>query len=434
MKKLLVVVVILGAIFGLSPYFIGQQAEQKIRDIYGQMNTTPEFVFEVTEYNRGWFSSTATIELKLDMGQIDPTMTDQMVFKMHNELEHGPILTTTSGMELGLGDFNTTLELPEFITKELPELNDALKDIFVIKSRMYFDGGSSGVSTMKAFDFTKEGVTIDVKEANMTASTTSDGKMVVDGTWGGMSVSDSNTFGVTLGKTDFDFDLKAIDGNIYDINAIYTGDSSISMDEFRLSGAEIPGNVALTAITATSSTTMDNDLMALDLNMGIGKIDAMGLSFSDFVFDQMFANLDVPSLRKLNELNRSINEQNLETKMEELKDVGLAMLAKKPEYMIKKLGVTTAQGEISSEATVKINEEKFDINNPDSILLAIEADGSGYIPEPFLNAMGMGPMVAPFVEQGYLKKDGDNLVFEMSFKNGMPTLFGKPIPMGPPAQ
>ena len=43
--------------------------------------------------------------------------------------------------------------------------------------------------------------------------------------------------------------------------------------------------------------------------------------------------------------------------------------------------------------------------------------------------MGVGPMVQGYIDAGFVKRDGDNLTFELQMKSGQVTLSGQPLPM-----
>jgi uncharacterized protein YdgA (DUF945 family) len=163
--------------------------------------------------------------------------------------------------------------------------------------------------------------------------------------------------------------------------------------------------------------------------MGADEVNLMGQAYTDLIFDQSFENLDVALIEQMNQLGQQ-TQQVSDADLQKLQDLGMQLLAKKPVWKVRKLGITTPQGPIRSEMTIRLNEQMVDMTNPMALPSAIVVDASGYIPEAFINAMGVGPMVQPFVEQGMLQREGDNLVFEINFEQGALSLFGKPMPMG----
>ena len=201
MKKIIIILaVVLAATFGIAPNFIGQRAETEIKNIYAQMGTAPEFSVEVTEYNRGWFSSSAVIELSLNLAEIDPTLEENFTFTLKNTMKHGPVLTEVGGFGLGLIDINATMEFPEMITNEMPEFNDSFNELLSLKSRMFFDGSSYSITELKEFEFSDEGVNITLNPARFTGTASQDGMMTAEGSWDGLSISDNGTFGFTMGE------------------------------------------------------------------------------------------------------------------------------------------------------------------------------------------------------------------------------------------
>ncbi len=433
MKKLLIAIVIIIAIsFAVAPNFIGQRAETEFKQLYSQIESTGDFTISVTEYQRGWFSSTAVVQLELNMARFDPTTTESLVFKMHNDISHGPVLRDTREMELGLLDIDSSVEFPEALLQEMPDFNESFNDLVTIKNRMYFDGTMFGLFELQEFKFSDPDVNLTISPAKFEATTSTAGNILTTGFWDGMSVSDNGTFGITMGKMGFDFDLTSISGNIYDPMAIYSGTTAMTIAEVRVTGQELPGMVKLENITLGSLSVAENDVMNINIDMGIAAIDAVGLNFTDFVLNQSFDSMHTASIQQMNAMfNNDAVMQNIEQHMDELTQITMTMLANNPVYKIRELGVMTAQGAISSEMTASLDETLVDVTNPESIALAAIVDASGYVPVAFLTSMGVMPMVQPFVDQGYITSDGENLNFEFSFKQGQMTLSGKPFPMAP---
>ena len=323
------------------------------------------------------------------------------------------------------------MEFPELITNEMPEFNESFNNLFSLKSRMYFDGGSYNETKLKQFNFSEQSINISINPARFVGTTSADGKVTAKGSWDGMSISDSGTFGFTMGEMALDFDLNAMDGNIYDPSAIYLGEGMLSLAQIRMTGQELPGVVELNDITVKSTSDANDGLLFGDLDLNVADINAMGLNFTNFVMNQTFKNLDIESLKKINQLNRSLTEQNMEAQLNELGQVAMGMLAKKPVYHVRELGVMSAQGEIGSAMTFTLDESLIDTSKPETVVNALQIDGSGYLPEAFLTAMGLMPMAQGFVDAGYLKRDADNLTFDFTMANGQMKVSGLPLPLGP---
>ena len=106
-----VIVVGVAAVLLLAaPFGLGLLAESNLRGQLEQMEEYPVFSFEITEYERGWFSSNATVEVSpgsMYQGMIasDPMMQsifDQIRAPFLVELAHGPILTLNG---FGIGSY-----------------------------------------------------------------------------------------------------------------------------------------------------------------------------------------------------------------------------------------------------------------------------------------------------------------------------------------
>ena len=430
MKKIIIIlVVVLAVMLGIAPNFIGQQAESKFKELYAEMANTPGLSFEVLDYERTWFNSTASVKLNVNLADFDPTMDDVLTFTINSTMKHGPILTEVGGLGLGLMDIDSEVEFPAFMTDQFPDLNDRFNELLSLQSRLTLGGDTHSISELKEFNFSEEGVNISVNPARFVSTASTDGEVTLEGSWDGLSISDGGTFGITLGEIEMDLDMESMDGNLYDPTAIFLGEGSLGMAEMRITGQEIPGVVELKGIMISSESDAKDDMLFGNVDMGIAELNAMGMNFTDIIMNQSFSNLDVESLKKINELNYKMTDQNMDMVLSQMGEIGLAMLDKKPVYSIRELGMTTAQGKMSSEMTFTVDENLIDVNNLMTIAQAMEIDGSGYVPEAFLNSMGVGPMVQGYIDAGFVKRDGDNLTFELQMKSGQVTLSGQPLPM-----
>jgi uncharacterized protein YdgA (DUF945 family) len=427
MKKSYLVVLLVVVIIAISPFIIGQQAETEFRNLYQEMDTSPEFRVEITEYNRNWFNASAKVVISLDLADVDPN--ENMEIVINHELQHGPILSQSKVLGIGLMDIATRLEFPAFMKEDFPDIDQVVNDTLDIQTRMAFDGSLDNIVNLKEFQFSDEGAQVTVKAGSLEALASKDGLLKGMGRWDGMSVSDNQTFGVTLGASTTDFDLQAIGENLYQAGTMYTGTTNFGMDEIRISANDIPGNIQVTGINMYTNSQVNDNLLSVQWDMGADEVNLMGQAYTDLIFDQSFENLDVALIEQMNQLGQQ-TQQVSDADLQKLQDLGMQLLAKKPVWKVRKLGITTPQGPIRSEMTIRLNEQMVDMTNPMALPSAIVVDASGYIPEAFINAMGVGPMVQPFVEQGMLQREGDNLVFEINFEQGALSLFGKPMPMG----
>ncbi|NNJ72902.1 MAG: DUF945 family protein, partial [Enterobacterales bacterium] len=208
---------------------------------------------------------------------------------------------------------------------------------------------------------------------------------------------------------------------------ILIGTSAMTIAEVKFDDAA-PGQSALIKnIVVTSSSSIEEDALSGTMKMTIDTIDAMGLSFTDFVYDLTLNSLNVPALQKVNELANKMNApQMTEQDMQALQDALLMLLQGQPEVVINNLGITTAQGDIKNRARVTIDSTLIDPNNPLSLLTALEMQAAGSIPKAFLESMGAMPMIQQYVTEGLVEIESDEVRYDMVFEDGQMLLFGKP--------
>ena len=98
MKKIIIIlVVVLAVMLGVAPNFVGQQAESKFKELYALMADTPGLSFEVLDYQRTWFDSTASVKLNVNLADFDPTMDDVLTFTINSTMNRADTKGRHSG-------------------------------------------------------------------------------------------------------------------------------------------------------------------------------------------------------------------------------------------------------------------------------------------------------------------------------------------------
>lgn len=431
MKKFLALLVVFLLAGLASPYVIGYRAESELRGFYARLLTNPDIDVHFTDYQRGWFTSSATLKVSFPQFNLDKETSEQVEFIFHHDLQHGPFLTQKGEPGFGLLDFSTRVEMPALLKKDLPDIDRAFNEAVKTDVRMAFDGSTDIQTIIEPFRIREATTIFEMKQANVTARLTASGEIHSKARWGGFSLSEPDTFGITIGSGQARFELQSVSTDSGESYGQFSGTTEASLEEVRISGRKIPGNIILSDLSFDTLSRVHDDLMTIDLNSRIAQLRLMSLSLSDFIFQQSVTNLDMSVLKAIEQLQQQHTDPTeLNPALQEL---GLKLLSREPELQIRQLGVTTAQGIISSQMNIRIDANLFDISIPESILKAMVIDAQGSVPEAFVHAIGLIHMAKAMVEQGYLLRQADMLVFDLSLNNGQWTLFDKQVPISWPS-
>lgn len=428
MKKLLIVIIVLIVIAVATPFFIGNTAEKDFRKLYSDMNVGPSISFEVTDYNKGWFNSTAEVEVSINLEEFQGKPVQRLIASLQHNIQHGPVLSQTRGMGIGILDVDMKIEVPADLTENPDELNDILNNVVTFATRVGMDGSVDTIMDINEYQYTKDGNELNIKPGQMEFVVNNNQDLTVAGEWTGMNIKARGRDAMLMGTMTVSAELAPLDKQQFAMSGLFTGSTSVEMSEMVIYGENPMQALKLTNIAMTSENTIADEAMSVKVDMGVDSLDFFGMVFTDFVFKQELNSLNIPALQKINTMANQINTGQMnEAEMTILQEAVMELLENQPEVIISKLGLTTDQGEITTNAKVSINSQLIDENNPESLVNAMEMSATGAIPEAFLNSMGIMPMLKPYVTEGFLEIESGEVRFDMVYEGGEMMMFGKPF-------
>ncbi|TQV89799.1 YdgA family protein [Aliikangiella coralliicola] len=429
MKKIIILIFAIAAIVLITPFFVGSKAETAIKDVYAKVNENPTYQLKITEYNKGWFYSDAKLELVLTLPQeisIPPVVVTQ-------KMQHGPFLWTSGGFGTGLVDTIFGVELPAELQAELDKIKEIDENTISITSRMAFDSSVDSQVVVKPFVVNHEGVTVDVKAADIQSSLQKSGKMTGNGYWDGMSVTESDVKMLEIGKMSLSMDQNLVSGEMFSPLALFEGDFNVSLANLNVNGKNPGESLGIKDFAITAKSDINEKLANINVVFGAKTIEAIQQTFTDLTYDISFENLDTEVLQELNKImieSQSNAGGNPMAAAAQVQGLLPKLVEKGPLIKINKFGVNTAAGEIDSNLRFTIDKNIYDAANPMTMMIAIDADAKGHAPEAFFAGLGLGPNVEQLVQQNFLVRDQGNLKFEFTFKSGQALLNGNPMPLG----
>jgi uncharacterized protein YdgA (DUF945 family) len=463
----IIVVGIVVLVLLAAPFALGMLAESNVRRQIEELNGYPPLSLEVTDYERGWLASRATIEvrpaaafLELIVAQ-DPSlvgMADQTRAPFVLELGHGPILTLNG---FGFGSYAVRAGLdPE--TEWVQTVTAFLGIPYIIELR-----GRAGLGT--GFTFEGEIPPFEGADGDETYA------------FSGLEFS-GHTDGTDI---TFEAGLERV--------AIQSAAESVSIEGFALNGEyELrPGTMAL----GTGGMTLDrfvftNPLLGADAATGL---DGLGISASaalndagklDFAAVYSIDSIAVPDIGPVSDVELGFRLVDLDAQaVDDLyalidgiysgtSDPNLAVFEALP--ILNRVVVAeptlaldpvrfAMDGEqlemalsVTIDASALPTGQIMDLMDPSVVMAALEAECDLTASKTLLSDlvfMGleqqMGPQlaglseaeieqvlfqqagqsIAMVVAQGMLKDDGDTYSTRITFADGVATVNGTPLPL-----
>ena len=421
MKKILIASIFALAVLALAPRFIGATAEDKIRDLYLQANQHANVNFEIVEYNRGWFSSDLKVELKFVSPGVPQS--ERFDFTVIHHMQHGPLLWKTAGLGVGLVDTVYGIELPPKAQADIQQYQNVMN----ATSRMSFDGSSQSTVKINPFSYDDEGTTIDVRSGEFESRLEMPARLTLDGNWKGITITDQDNSKVQLVDLSIQMEQTSINGEFFGAKALFEGDMQMVFENIHISG---DNPVIIENFSTLSSNKFRDDVVDYSVVFGIDKLSAIGQEFSDVAYSISMESFSTEVILRMQEIMGENNSSDPTAILQNFQELLPKLIERNPVIKVDRFGMNTAAGKMESSVTISVAQEKYDANNPMSLMMAIDAVASGYAPESFFNDLGMVSEINSYVQQNLLIRDGDQLRFNASFKDGQVLLNGAAIPLG----
>jgi len=425
MRNLSIIVGLMLASLLVAPKFIGSMVEKDRENVLVKLNEMDGISLTTSQYHAGWFGADVTSELTLSLeeaGLADITLL------LEEELTFGPIIITSQGWHLGLGYSAVKFKLSAVEVDE--EIIKLINEKIHLGALLSFNKDVTSFIKTDEMSYQDEETTLVSAPASAQFTLTDNARIAGQFSWGGLEFEELGERFV-LGKVVMSTEQKVVSGDYLQGTAILTGDASFTVEKMDMY-SQASHVFSLADAGLTTAVSLDNDLLALTLSYYAKSISASGQYFEKPNLDIVLANIDIHALQELNTTMASMPVNALESNSSEeilqaLSAVAEKVLAKNPSLKVTDLSIVTDEGKIASELNFTINKDLFDMSNVNSMafIMALEADAKGKAPIAFLTKLGMAPMVNSFVDQGYLRKQDDDISFEAKYIENQLTVNGK---------
>lgn len=234
---------------------------------------------------------------------------------------------------------------------------------------------------------------------------------------------------------------------------LFGGDQKLVADELAIRFAPQPdrlqGNLLLKKLAYAVSVPQSGDFLDLKLAIGAEAIDLDEQSYGPAYFDLSWNHLHARTLAKLfRTLQEALAAQAPQVPPDssqwaaQLAPPFIELLQHDPEFRVDRLGFKSAAGEARCSMGLKLDAVGLQDLTLDALLvskLLLTADVE--LPESLLGvaaganeelALQQKMFLETFIDQGFVRRDGDKVSSSLLMRNGEITINGKPFYLPPP--
>ncbi len=455
MKKLLVLIVIVGGVAAASPMYLGSKVNSNLQSLADKLNAEPGYSAELIEYSNSYMGGEGKMRIGFDL--FGAANLDDMPSDLRDSMD---FLNTVVSLKTKNGPMSAYTEITFDALDDLSESDLAeIKKVF--GSEKFYDA----YMTTDALGASK--LTISIPEFSLDED---EGQMKFAGLDMNLDLTNGmNQWAYTLkaGAMEGDFNGMAMKFSGMDIDsdtdvsegfAVAVGDSSMSMEEFTMSQAG--QSVSVKGFTATANqenNAADESLIDAVYQMKINSLSAMDEAFAveDFVFGMTFERFKKSAVKDLYaQINSGMNASP-DMMMKSAGD----LLGSSPKMSIDNFDFKMGGSEFKMSGSLGLNSDVLGtmniMQNPLMAIPALEVGVDMKVDESFMDvilevqAATTGAFMSPeqkqqmmaqqkaayeqqlegVIAQGIVKREGGKLVSNLQFKDGSLTVNGQPMPL-----
>lgn len=472
MNKIVVLVVVLlaAAAAGLPP-IVGGSTESTLRTHIAQMDENPMFAIQVAEYDRGWFSSQARIEVSIDENYAelldagaDASGTEAVDFPTDQtisipvDIAHGPVILM-NGPYFGWSRLHAVLDdSDDLIASATEELG--LEYLAELHGQVSFLGTFSFDGNVPPIEYLDESGQLSFSGFN-TEGTFRNSTLITESELERLEMDSAGT-ALTVANLTMESDTNRIN------HLLWSGDFDAEVETVMitdtLAGAD--GAIELAGLRFAGNADLDDSGELLDMAAtyaaDIIRIPSEDSEVTDAELTIGFANMSVEGLTNYYETMLAFDPNRAEAAAMALSDIATSILEHNPAISLDPIRFTldgepltaavtvqtvnTDQGNLDLsnwlvllgliEASAELNASKNliqQIAREAAIAQARMADPTQLPPGDEIEAQAAANadfMLISLITERYLIEDGDNYKTEIGYANGDLRINGMPFPLG----
>ncbi|MFC3908855.1 YdgA family protein [Legionella dresdenensis] len=386
MKKFVGLVVILAALILGSYYGMGIATERTVKANLDRVNQSKGVFVNVTDYKRGWFTSTATLDWKFQVpehvvktanGQSQTVPAQEYQMPMALTIYHGPVIFANNTVKFGMGYAHTDLALPAQYNQQFGEhfSPDSTKPELDLSLFVSYLNNSTIETAIPAFKLIAKEGNGQFEwlgfNSNVSVSSNQD-KIKGDALIDGIQFSKDTVKGV-VGEITTEYDMHRVADNMY------LGDFNLSFPSLVINDKD-QKVFELDNLAMQTSSDIENGLFNSHFQMSLDTVFAHGKTYGPGSVEMALRNLDGDVLISINN-----QAQQLQGSEQQQQQAILALIPEIPklfskgaEFEISTLTFKMPQGTI--EGNMLVSLPQGDNSNPFEMLQKIHGNGKLQIP------------------------------------------------------
>jgi len=473
MKKVILVLVVLIALLALGlPGIIGGSTQANLEGRIAELDENPVLALRVADYDRGWFSSHARVEISLDESYLELLNTAGQVdfddgvdgeilggeaISVNVELAHGPIAFLDgicfcfSRVHARLDDSD---EIVAMVTDEL-----GMPYLAELNGQVSYAGTFSFTSNIPPIEYLDESGQLSF--SGLTADGSLSGPdLLVDATAQRLLIDADGSTAT--------FENFALNGDSSRINHIlWAGDFSATLERVSIADALAgSGSIDIGGLRMEGNVDLNDTGELLDATVTYAadsvSVPQEALALSDTELTVRFANLSVTAMTDYYEIMLNLDVADPASATMALPPVITRLLENNPSVALDPIRFTLNDESLVAAISLRtVNGDRggIDLTNPMMLLGMFEASANLTAAKPLLENLAtqaamaqLGTldesqipndqdlesmaqaqtqlMIATFLGQGYIIDDGENYTTEIEYSNGEVRVNGMPLPLG----
>lgn len=389
MKKIIGLVIIVIVLILGSYYGMGYLTEKKLKQNINILNQNNGLSVTIDNYNRGWFTSLATFDWKLNVpahvatnaaGQTQAVPAEDYQLKMPVKIHHGPIIFADKTVKFGLGYAHSEVVLPPKIADQFnntftKESTQPKLDLSVLVTYLANTNLDLAVPDFKLISKNGNGGQLEWLGMTSTTSVSSDlNKVSGNITLEGARFTKEKLKAVMATITS-EYNLHKSQGGMYlgDANLSYPS-LDISMDNKKI--------LSMSQFDIHSDSNIEDGLFNSNLKASLEKLVVNDKTYGPGNLEISIRNLDADALIKINNQVKQMQQDNNDLQRQQAVLAILPqlpqLLSKGAEIEISELNFTMPEGKI--EGNVLIALPKTANANPIEMVQKIQGNGKLKVP------------------------------------------------------
>ena len=440
MRRLIIVLLVIIVLALVSPAITGSVAQEQFQRSLAELEEMmPGLIFEETQADSGWFSSTSTQELVLPGMADGGSGEDQRsgIF-LETEIFHGPLI-------LGIGDADLpAISFGAAVTRSRISFVDENEKTVKLPGGIYNVIAYDGSGSLSVF--------FDAMEEEFPGQTGS-GRATLN--WDGAQLQVDYSSGIEhvesfghiqplvittadgefrLGEIKFD---SSADFSEYDI---WIGNSTTSIEEMTVTGAtaNLPQSFSMNGMTLFGQNSLDDGRLTGNFKLSIADLEMNGIADNSVQF-AMSANLDAETIKQLRNTLKGQRMGDPAAALA-LQSDGMGLVTAGLAVEISELQINTAKGD--ARILFQLEIPPSDLTGEAAAMSAIfsmSADADLRISRSLFDyVLQSNPLMAPqmnaLLMSGMLIEQGEQLTMVAIYDGGLLTVNGMPIPLPIPPQ